>query len=327
MFDIGVNLTSSQFSRDHDEVVARALAAGVNGMLLTGTNLAESQQAQKLASRYSGCWSTAGVHPHDGSSWTPAVAEAIYTLAGEPQVVAIGECGLDFNRNFSTPHEQEVAFSAQLALAAELSMPVFLHCRDAHDRFLTLLKPWLEKIPGAVLHCFTGSRSEVQECLDLGLFIGITGWVCDERRGLELRELLPAIPAERLLLETDAPYLLPRDLKPKPASRRNEPAYLPHILASVAAWRGEEAQWLEAQTDANVRALFGVDINGVKIFWKSVFLTLCRTCLFSRFNSNIERASPSGSVKIASRPSNAPSVISTLSPSCGVSGSVIPSGL
>ncbi len=120
-------------------------------------------------------------------------------------------------------------------------MPVFLHCRDAHDRFLTLLKPWLEKIPGAVLHCFTGSRSEVQECLDLGLFIGITGWVCDERRGLELRELLPAIPAERLLLETDAPYLLPRDLKPKPASRRNEPAYLPHILASVAAWRGEEA--------------------------------------------------------------------------------------
>ena len=233
MFDIGVNLTSSQFSRDHDEVVARALAAGVNGMLLTGTNLAESQQAQKLASRYSGCWST------------------------------IGECGLDFNRNFSTPHEQEVAFSAQLALAAELSMPVFLHCRDAHDRFLTLLKPWLEKLPGAVLHCFTGSRSEVQECLDLGLFIGITGWVCDERRGLELRELLPAIPAERLLLETDAPYLLPRDLKPKPASRRNEPAYLPHILASVAAWRGEEAQWLEAQTDANVRALFGVDINGV----------------------------------------------------------------
>lgn len=263
MFDIGVNLTSSQFSRDHDEVVARALAAGVNGMLLTGTNLAESQQAQKLASRYSGCWSTAGVHPHDGSSWTPAVAEAIYTLAGEPLVVAIGECGLDFNRNFSTPHEQEVAFSAQLALAAELSMPVFLHCRDAHDRFLTLLKPWLEKLPGAVLHCFTGSRSEVQECLDLGLFIGITGWVCDERRGLELRELLPAIPAERLLLETDAPYLLPRDLKPKPASRRNEPAYLPHILTSVAAWRGEEAQWLEAQTDANVRALFGVDINGV----------------------------------------------------------------
>ena len=152
MFDIGVNLTSSQFARDHDEVVARARAAGVHGMLLTGTNLPESQQAQRMASHYAGCWSTAGVHPHDGSSWTPAVAEAIYALAREPQVVAIGECGLDFNRNFSTPQEQEEAFSAQLALAAELSMPVFLHCRDAHDRFLALLKPWLGKIPGAVLH-------------------------------------------------------------------------------------------------------------------------------------------------------------------------------
>ncbi|MDQ8580504.1 3'-5' ssDNA/RNA exonuclease TatD [Klebsiella sp. CN_Kp091] len=258
MFDIGVNLTSSQFSRDHDEVVARAQAAGVHGMLLTGTNLHESQQARQMAGRYANCWSTAGVHPHDSSTWTESVAEEIHALARQPQVAAIGECGLDFNRNFSTPQEQEKAFSAQLALAAELSMPVFLHCRDAHERFLALLDPWLNKLPGAVLHCFTGSREEVLQCLDKGLFIGITGWVCDERRGLELRELLPAIPAERLLLETDAPYLLPRDMKPKPSSRRNEPAYLPHILASVAGWRGEEAQWLEEVTDANVRKLFGV---------------------------------------------------------------------
>lgn len=135
MFDIGVNLTSSQFSRDRDEVIARARAAGVTGMLLTGTNLHESAQAQQLAHGYSGCWSTAGVHPHDSRSWTESAAAAVYELAREPEVVAIGECGLDFNRNFSTPHEQEAAFSAQLALAAELSMPVFLHCRDAHDRF------------------------------------------------------------------------------------------------------------------------------------------------------------------------------------------------
>lgn len=116
-------------------------------------------------------------------------AAAVYELAREPEVVAIGECGLDFNRNFSTPQEQEAAFSAQLALAAELSMPVFLHCRDAHDRFLALLTPWLDKLPGAVVHCFTGSREEMRECVELGLFIGITGWVCDERRGLELRAL------------------------------------------------------------------------------------------------------------------------------------------
>lgn len=258
MFDIGVNLTSSQFSRDRDEVVSRARAAGVTGMLLTGTNIHESEQAQQMARRYSGCWSTAGVHPHDSSSWTESVAATVFALAREPEVVAVGECGLDFNRNFSTPEEQEAAFSAQLALAAELSMPVFLHCRDAHERFLALLNPWLDKLPGAVLHCFTGSREEMRECVDRGLFIGITGWVCDERRGLALRELLGDIPADRLLIETDAPYLLPRDMRPKPASRRNEPAYLPHILASIAGWRGEEAQRLEEVTDANVRRLFNV---------------------------------------------------------------------
>ncbi len=259
MFDIGLNLTSPQFAQDRDEVVARAFAAGVNGLLLTGTNLHESAQAQQLAQRYDRCWSTAGVHPHDSSQWTAESADRLRALAASPEVVAIGECGLDFNRNFSTPAEQEHAFSAQLALAAELGMPVFMHCRDAHERFLALLEPWLDKLPGAVLHCFTGTRQEATDCLDRGLYLGITGWVCDERRGLELRELLPVIPADRLLIETDAPYLLPRDLSPKPASRRNEPAYLGHILERVAYWRTEDAQWLAAQTDDNVRRLFGVE--------------------------------------------------------------------
>ena len=258
MFDIGLNLTSAQFAKDCDEVVARAFSAGVKGLLLTGTNLHESEQAQQMAQRYDPCWSTAGVHPHDSSQWTQHSAEKIYALATTPEVVAVGECGLDFNRNFSTPAEQEAAFTAQLALAAELGMPVFMHCRDAHERFLALLEPWLDKLPGAVLHCFTGTRQEAIACLDRGVYLGITGWVCDERRGLELRELLPVIPADRLLVETDAPYLLPRDMQPKPTSRRNEPAYLGHILERIAHWRGEDVQWLDAQTDDNVRRLFGV---------------------------------------------------------------------
>ncbi|WNN48433.1 3'-5' ssDNA/RNA exonuclease TatD [Siccibacter colletis] len=258
MFDIGVNLTSSQFDPDRDEVVARAAAAGVTGMLLTGTNLHESQQAAALAARYPNCWSTAGVHPHDSSSWQAESADALRTLASQPQVVAIGECGLDFNRNFSTPDEQARAFTAQLALAAELSLPVFMHCRDAHERFLELLDPWLDKLPGGVLHCFTGTAQQAQDCLDRGLFLGITGWVCDERRGLELRELLPLIPADRLMLETDAPYLLPRDLRPKPASRRNEPCYLPHILHQVAHWRSEDPPALAEITTANVERLFSL---------------------------------------------------------------------
>lgn len=258
MFDIGVNLTSSQFAKDRDDVMARAQAAGVSGMLLTGTNLQESLQAQQLAKHYPRCWSTAGVHPHDSSSWTQETANTLRQLAEQPEVVAIGECGLDFNRNFSTPEEQERAFTAQLALAAELAMPVFLHCRDAHDRFLTLLDPWLPRLPGAVLHCFTGTLHEAQACLARGIYLGITGWVCDERRGLELRDVVPHIPADRLFVETDAPYLLPRDLSPKPASRRNEPAHLGHILACVAQLRGEDVQWLSDVTNQNVQTLFGI---------------------------------------------------------------------
>jgi TatD DNase family protein len=258
MFDIGVNLTSSRFDQDRDAVLLRAREAGVNGMLLTGTSVAESEAALALALRYPSCWSTAGVHPHDASRWSDEGEQRLRQLAAHPRVVAIGECGLDYNRNYSTPQAQKRAFSAQLALAAELSMPVFLHCREAHSHFIKLLDPWLDKLPGAVLHCFTGTSEEARACLERGLFLGITGWVCDERRGLGLRALLPTIPAQRLMLETDAPWLLARDIKPKPVSRRNEPAFLAHILTQVAGWRGEDKAWLEQTIDENVRRLFGV---------------------------------------------------------------------
>ncbi|WP_313620647.1 TatD family hydrolase [Pantoea septica] len=228
MFDIGVNLTSTQFAADRDKVVKRAREAGVTGMLITGTNALESQQAQRLAERQPDfCWSTAGVHPHHASEWSNETANTLRRLAERPQVVAIGECGLDFNRNLA-----------------------------AHERFAAVLAPWLPKLPGAVVHCFTGTRDELEACLAMGLSVGITGWVCDERRGMALREMLPLIPAERLLLETDAPYLLPRDMHPRPTSRRNEPCFLPHIVQQVAKWRGEEQEALAEQVDRNARALF-----------------------------------------------------------------------
>lgn len=257
MFDIGVNLTSTQFASDRQKVVKRARDAGVTGMLITGTNALESQQAQRLAEAQPGfCWSTAGVHPHHASEWSTEIASTLRRLAEKSEVVAIGECGLDFNRNLSAHEQQEYAFDAQLALAAELNMPVFLHCREAHARFAAVLEPWLPKLAGAVIHCFTGTRDELEACLAMGLSVGITGWVCDERRGLELRELLPLIPADRLLLETDAPYLLPRDMRPRPTSRRNEPCFLPHIVNQVATWRGESAEELATRIDQNARTLF-----------------------------------------------------------------------
>ncbi|MCX8958963.1 3'-5' ssDNA/RNA exonuclease TatD [Erwinia psidii] len=257
MFDIGVNLTSTQFAQDRDRVVKRARDVGVAGLLITGTNALGSQQAQHLAARSPGyCWSTAGVHPHHASEWSAETLSTLRRLAESPEVVAIGECGLDFNRNGSEPDQQAYAFNAQLELAAELGLPVFLHCREAHDRFMAILTPWLPKLSGAVLHCFTGTKDELEACLAVGLSIGITGWICDERRGQALRELVPLIPANRLLLETDAPYLIPRDLRPRPASRRNEPCFLPHIVEQVAGLRGEEATAVGRQSEQNARALF-----------------------------------------------------------------------
>ncbi|AUX74153.1 3'-5' ssDNA/RNA exonuclease TatD [Erwinia pyrifoliae] len=259
MFDIGVNLTSTQFAKDRDKVVKRAREAGVSGMLITGTNALESQQALSLARQHADyCWSTAGVHPHHASEWSAETAATLRRLSESPHVVAIGECGLDFNRNFSEPEQQAWAFNAQLALAAELSMPVFLHCREAHERFISILKPWLPRLKAAVLHCFTGTRAELESCLAEGLSIGITGWICDERRGQELRELVPLIPVDRLLLETDAPWLLPRDMRPRPPSRRNEPCFLPHIVQQVALLRGDDVDELAAQTALNARTLFSL---------------------------------------------------------------------
>lgn len=259
MFEIGVNLTSNQFDKDREQVIERAKIAGILGMLITGTSVEESQQAYDLACQYPDfCWSTAGVHPHQASGWNSSVELAIRTLAANKQVVAIGECGLDFNRNFSPEEQQEVAFTEQLSLAAQLQLPVFLHCRDAYPRFVELLEPWLSQLPGAVVHCFTGNQRELEHYLSLGLSIGITGWVCDERRGAELRSLLPLIPAEYLLFETDSPYLLPRDMESKPKSRRNEPCFLPHIIRQSALWRNEDPFWLAAETENNARRLFNL---------------------------------------------------------------------
>ncbi len=260
MIDIGLNLSNPQFDADRDAVVQRARDAGVEALILTGTDLAESRAAADLAQRWPGyAFSTAGVHPHDARHWDAASGDALRQLASLPQVVAIGECGLDFNRDISPRPAQEAAFSAQLELAAELQLPVFMHCRDAHARFVALLEPWLPRLPAAVLHCFTGNGDELAECLALGLHIGVTGWVCDERRGEELRTLVPRIPAGRLMIETDAPYLQPRDLSPKPKSRRNEPAFLAHIAATIADLRGEPVEQLLRHTRTTSRAFFRLD--------------------------------------------------------------------
>jgi TatD DNase family protein len=255
IIDIGVNLTHRQFAADRDQVIDRAIAAGVTTMILTGTSEASSRSAQALtATRPGVLWSTAGVHPHDASHCGPATIATLRALAGLPGVVAIGECGLDFNRDFSPRPVQEQWFEAQLVLAGELGLPVFLHERDAHARFVAILRAHRAALVDAVVHCFTGTAAELDVYLELGAHIGITGWICDDRRGAALRELTARIPLDRLMIETDAPFLAPRDLRPRVS--RNEPAYLPHILAAIAAQRGEPIEAVAAATTATARRVF-----------------------------------------------------------------------
>ena len=241
MIDIGVNLTNSRFDKDLSAVIENAKQVGIEQLIVTGTNLEESKKALSLAKSNPGfIYSTTGIHPHDASSMTEQALAELRQLAIEPEIKAIGECGLDFNRNFSTPVEQEKAFVQQLELAVECQLPEFMHERDANLRFIELLTPYIKQLPNAVIHCFTGSQEELERCLALDLHIGITGWICDERRGQHLLELVKMIPNNRLMIETDSPYLLPRSMRPKPKSSRNEPKFLPYIAKAIADAREEE---------------------------------------------------------------------------------------
>lgn len=259
LIDIGVNLTNRSFRKDRDEVVARARAAGVSGMVVTGTSVDGSRAALALARTRPGVlYATAGVHPHDAKTCDDGTLIALRELAAHDAVVAIGECGLDYNRDFSPRPVQDRWFEAQVNLAAELEMPLFLHERDAHERFLEILRRHRSRLVAACVHCFTGTAEELAAYLDLDLHVGITGWICDERRGLHLRELVKSVPADRLMIETDAPFLLPRTIEPKPKGRRNEPAFLPHVLNAVAEARGEARETLAQSTTAAARAFFGL---------------------------------------------------------------------
>lgn len=258
LVDIGINLAHDSFDADREAMIERAERAGVSHFLITGSSIASTQHAIELVraqpNRYR-C--TAGVHPHHASDVDESALASLRALARSPEVVAVGECGLDYFRNFSPPDAQLRAFRQQLEIAAEVRKPVFLHQRDAHDDFVALMRQFRSKLTGGVAHCFTAGLDEARAYLDLDLYIGITGWICDERRGQHLREVVRHIPADRLLIETDAPYLLPRDLQPMPKNRRNEPLFLPHVLAAIAHARGESPDTLGAITTRNSHALFG----------------------------------------------------------------------
>lgn len=269
MIDIGVNLLSQQFDADREAVCARARQAGVRGMIVTASSIKESQAAAAYCAhseRQLVC--TAGIHPHQATPPTAAnLAQAmaeLAVLAELPQVAAIGETGLDYFRDFAAPADQRAVCQAQLALAAQLGMPVFMHERDAADDVLALIEGSNIDPHTLVIHCFTGTEDALQRYLQRGCLIGITGWLCDRKRGAPLREIVAQIPLNQLLIETDAPYLRPHNA-PKQAltgiasgtsSRRNEPALLPYVVATLADCLSLPADTVVEHSTANALRLF-----------------------------------------------------------------------
>jgi len=259
LIDIGVNLTNTRFDKDVNDVILRAQEKHIEHLLVTGTNIAESQKALVLCNHHLGYLScTAGVHPHDADNVENGYLDILETLAKQPAVKAIGECGLDFNRNFSTPENQKKVFKEQVELAHKLQLPLFLHQRDAFTDWFAILNEYVGHIPYMVTHCFTGSAEELTQCLEADMYIGITGWLCDERRGQDLRSIISQIPLNRLMIETDAPYLTPRTIRPKPKSSRNEPSYLPYIVQEIAKLTDYSEQEIIEQTTRNSKNVFGL---------------------------------------------------------------------
>jgi TatD DNase family protein len=226
-------------------------------MIITGASESGSQEALELALTYPGeLYATCGVHPHHAADFTADTDAFLRALASQAGVVAIGETGLDYFRDFSPRAAQLNAFERQLQIGIDCGLPLFLHQRDAHDDLVAMLRGVRDQLSDVVVHCFTGTKQELFQCLDLDCHIGITGWICDERRGTHMQDFMRDIPAERLMIETDSPYLKPRNLKPRVKTHRNEPQWLPWIAQTLARCRGETVEQLAAQTTASARSFF-----------------------------------------------------------------------
>ncbi|KZX13517.1 TatD family hydrolase [Methanobrevibacter filiformis] len=259
LIDIGVNLMHKSFNKDREELVKIAEDNGVSSLILTGTTEKSSSEAMKYALKHdSKLYSTAGVHPHNARDCNENTIDNLRKIAKNKSVVAIGECGLDYNRDFSPRNKQKKWFERQVILSSELEMPLFLHERDAFDDFSSIIEKHENNIVNMVVHCFTGSKKALNKYLDLGAYIGITGWVCDERRGKDLAKIVNIIPEDKLMVETDAPFLIPRNMLKKPKNGRNEPKFLPHIMEVTAENMGKDPKELSAIVYKNTKSFFNI---------------------------------------------------------------------
>ena len=243
---------------DRENLIKDMRDFGIGKIINVGADMQSSLNSINLAKKYDFFYAAVGVHPYDTKEMCTEDIKLLQKYCECYKVVAIGETGLDYHYEEADREEQCYWFKKQLELAKELKMPVFLHDRESYNDFAKILRQYPTVAKKSVVHCFTGNRYEVEDYIELGCYIGVTGWICDERRGDELREAVRYIPPERLMIETDGPFLIPRDLKPKPKKNRNEPKYLPHILDRIANEMGLDSQELGEQVTENTLNFFNL---------------------------------------------------------------------
>ena len=258
-FDIALNLASDRFLGDRDKVVTNAISNNVNYFNIVCSSIDELDFVKDLNNRFrkNSCF-TLGVHPHNADELNEDTLQYLRDYINIHHPSSVGETGLDFFRNLSSLENQLNAFEQQIKISIENNLPLFLHQREAHDDFIKVIDKYISDIPKAVVHCFTGTQSQLDDYLERNLYIGLTGWVCDERRNKDLRKSIKNIPIDKLMIETDAPYLIPRNLEIKPKNNRNEPKFLPHIANEIAGLMNIGLEEFNKQVFNNSKSFFGI---------------------------------------------------------------------
>lgn len=253
------NINHESFKNDLGDILDAANNVGVEYFFCPASKEKEIVDLINLSESYQkNIFCSVGIHPHYASDLKPSTIQNLQKYLGNEHVRAIGEIGLDYYRNFQSPEIQKKCFNAFLELASTHQYPLFLHHREAFDDFYPMIKNCIGEVPESIVHCFTGTKSELKKFLDLGLYIGITGWVCDPKRGADLREIIKYIPLDRLLIETDAPYLVPKNMVNKPRNNRNEPLFLEHIATNISELLNIDKALLAEETTKNFKKLFRI---------------------------------------------------------------------
>lgn len=266
LIDIGVNLTDKQFDEDYKEVIERSIAANVYPLIITGSSISNSKKAHMICQTKlsksmnvigNPLYFTVGIHPHCAKNYKEYNDDIIKKLAKEQNCVAIGECGLDYNRNFSSKKDQIKCFEQQIKIACQLKKPLFTHEREAHSDYIEIITPYVNKLSNVVIHCFTGNLAEAQTYISLGFYLSLSGFICMEKRGKEFREnVLPHIPLNRIMLETDAPYMHP-DSSGKNRIR-SEPINTIDVCNTIAKVLNVSYEEVATQTTKNSKLFFGL---------------------------------------------------------------------